>query len=133
MGREIKFRAWDKINKILTKTFGLSDLHYTTADDGIHFGEAFACFPFYDLRDFVLMQFTGLHDKNGKEIYEGDILRREFEVFEVMWCEAGYDSVLAFHAIGKNKASSNHYYGGWNGNDMEVIGNIHENPELLRE
>lgn len=79
-----------------------------------------------------IMQFTGLRDKNGKEIYEGDIIqkktrerRREMiQVGSVTWDE----KVLGF-----NIYRTDHYIGmlTWV-DDIEVIGNIYENPELLR-
>jgi len=73
------------------------------------------------------LQSTGLHDKNGKEIFEGDVVRTEFGDFEVYWrqeCCGWYirkpDGHIEFLAT-------------WLGNvhTLEVIGNIYENPELL--
>lgn len=81
---------------------------------------------------WAIMQFTGLHDKNGKEIYEGDMLNSLYRndgckgTYEVIWAEAG------FHARkhGEHQQRGVSIYP----NDLtrcEVIGNIWENPELL--
>ena len=56
MGREIKFRIWDKINRMWLRCFNVN------------------LFDIGDLPNVELMQYTGLKDKNGKEIYEGDIV-----------------------------------------------------------
>lgn len=84
-----------------------------------------------------LSQFTGLLDKNGKEIYEGDILK-VYDIYNETWSENGAEVVF----------SSGFYFGyagGWvlnsgniiikieRQNDREIIGNIYENPELINK
>ncbi len=75
-----------------------------------------------------LMQFTGLKDKNGKEIYEGDILKEsEHGIFEVVW-----DLKWAKFKLDHTRVGSTIQYPEWNrGIRMEIIGNIYENPDLL--
>lgn len=88
----------------------------------------------YEVKEETIGQFTGLHDKNGKEIYEGDILRvicrgNEFAClvgwnYEIgAWCISIGDTYVGVKPLG-----------GWLcDGQFEVIGNIHDNPELLEE
>ena len=74
-----------------------------------------------------LMQSTGLKDKNGTEIYEGDIVKNIYdEIYVVKWFDAGF--YLEERYNGGFDYSELHF-----GNNKEVIGNIYENPELLED
>lgn len=68
--------------------------------------------------NYVVMQFTGLHDKNGKEIYEGDIIKWGVHVGAVKWINSCIVFGDGFGLFPCNLTS-------------EIIGNIYENPELL--
>ena len=120
MSREIKFRAWDIRWK---RYIGLDG-----SDSFSVFGD----------EDFIVEQFTGLRDKNGKEIYEGDILSceyykksREFNNFIIfsdgMFC---FNPNKKLHQVKRPLRQSLEYAGAAN-NQYEVVGNIHENPDLL--
>jgi uncharacterized phage protein (TIGR01671 family) len=130
--RIIKFRAWDTQTKIM---------HYELAEgeffDGIH--PTFVLhyrFPPHDQR-FALMQYTDLKDKNGKGIYEGDIIRiivgtQPRTIGAVTY--SGWQYLVTMEVAGNEKTS----WFGFNSEDgdparIEVIGNIYENPELLKE
>ncbi len=129
--REIKFRAWAK---------GLRKFFYGNAVTISLDGEVLKTYGVYDTH-LELSQFTGLHDKNGKEIYEGDIVtssvfptesnpmgepdmgKIEFRcgAFGISYEEAHFESFCSLYGD-----SGNAY-------EETVIGNIYENPELLRE
>jgi len=84
--REIKFRAWDKVlydtvkRSRMFEVYGLNistnyvSAYKETGDEVVH-----------DLRDCILMQFTGLKDKNGKEIYESDYIKTPAGFGLVIW------------------------------------------------
>jgi len=72
-----------------------------------------------EFQKYKLMQFTGLLDKNGKEIYEGDIMCDQYGPFEIKWGIFGW---YPFEYNGGSEVSPEKY---------EVIGNIYENSELL--
>ncbi len=73
-------------------------------------------------------QFTGLTDKNGKKIFEGDIVRNEYLEGKYQYFKVCYDSVIGCW-IAIKKAESNFIYNLIG--KIEIIGNIHDNPELL--
>jgi uncharacterized phage protein (TIGR01671 family) len=85
--------------------------------------------------EYELMQFTGLHDKNGKEIYEGDILKLQYPVNYGFAGKYNHEIIVtilfdngSFWFKGDGYTDCNwHFY-----NEYEVIGNIYENPELLK-
>lgn len=123
--REIKFRIWDAENKEMLK---VQELDF----EPTFYGGRIAIRPdqyndYFDTGDMILMQYAGLKDKNGKEIYEGDILKDKWNtVYVVKYKNTGFYIYRNNGRNGYSKISS------WNG-DKEVIGNIYDNPELLEE
>ena len=113
--REIKFRAWHKMKRKLVSVVMLSvGNNILGFDDGdaIEYG---------NMRDFELMQYTGLKDVNGVEIYEGDILQ---DPDDGRFCyEVEYD-------YGRFSCGDNDLIDCLGCN---IVGNVFENPELLEE
>jgi len=101
----------------------------------------------YDFKDAILMQWTGLKDKNDIEIYESDIVEynpsfdpdldsaEEWnpEIFTVAWTDDCYGHKSGWDLVNKNGECHNYYYGGFNPKACIVIGNIYKNPELAKK
>ena len=122
--REIKFRAWDSSisemvsNNCLSVVAG-EPAYIMEQNDG----SLVSSFR----QDMILMQYTGLKDKNGVEIYEGDIVGIENENWIVEWCDAG--TFVVIEPCSCSVISTMQYLD--DGGVFKVIGNVYENPELL--
>ena len=124
--REIKFRAWDKDTYTMILPDEIARIHLNPTP-----------FALTTLRgktggaslQFILMQYTGLKDKTGKEIYEGDIVKNQIgSIGKMVFSHIGNMNGWTGFFV-NYKGTGNH----WpvRGNDIEIIGNIHERPELL--
>jgi|WetSurSiteA1Bulk_404760.scaffolds.fasta_scaffold34197_4 uncharacterized phage protein (TIGR01671 family) len=123
--REIKFRGWNKENKTMTPPFPI-----------------FMCTGDPECR-YIFMQYTGLKDKNGKEIFEGDIVNwyiGGIEPYGIGWIVYGGHWEYAGFGIETHRLNPPNETGfTWDmlnpeyAKDAEVIGNIYENPELSQE
>ena len=143
--RELKFRAWDKENEeymngydVLLKYDGSAVSRY-----------ALVVFDTDMPVNVIIEQYTGLKDKNGREIYEGDIVEtpiygvwttgnsdaifgEKMWKLAVFWADA--DCGFLFKVIGsKNQPNRAYDVLDQHLGALEVIGNIHEDPELLEE
>ncbi|MFB5503920.1 YopX family protein [Enterococcus faecalis] len=135
-----KFRAWDKRENTMRN---VAVLHFTKGGkvNSIEYWKTPSELKSYHVRNLVLMQSTGLKDKNGVEIFEGDILKiievtnegiSEY-ITDVIW----EDCSFVFKSDGVDYYDS--FLGAFSGDpnttyplfELLVIGNIHENPELL--
>ena len=129
--REIKFRAWLKEDK---KMVNVETMDFT--DKSIQYLKRSEIINAYILRresfdDVELMQFTGVNDKNGEEIYEGDILffRDENMKYIVVW----QDATFIIKSIEIRKYSEKMCWLDDTEICCEIVGNIYENKKLLEE
>ncbi len=117
--REIKFRAWCKMGKCMVDVIQCSFGEWIAVPVQVAEDEwELEQLPWNDI---ILMQYTGLKDKNGKEIYEGDIVSWNNQVgnqYEVYFINGKF--------MGCNELGSENDH-------IEVIGNIYENSDLLKE
>jgi len=135
MGREIKFRAWD--GNQMSDPFDINDVAYGY-DEGYFCNNSNVDFDILK-KEIKIMQYTGLKDKNGKEIWEGDIVKEIYQDFKddeaekltdferigaIEWREKGFwVDIEDFGWEGESL---------WNWENFEIIGNIYQDKYLLK-
>lgn len=124
----IKYRAWDKVSGIMRDVLGISFYHESISvdrGDGTYFAN--------HASNFELMQYTGLKDKNGTEIYEGDIVENASKdlKFQVVYEAPSFNRKWIDNTSKRYREHLTEPLA-WNTYMIcEVIGNIYENSELL--
>lgn len=123
--REIKFRGWDSESQEMLPTQDLT--------------QSSEYWGWLGKKDVILMQYTGLKDKNGREIYDGDVISGP-EYYEAP--ENASNGVVVFGEVVflegcwwiKTGSSYECLWEEYEANDhhLEIVGNIHETPELLK-
>jgi len=108
--REIKFRAWDK-------AYG------GYVQSGIQFNNT--TMRLEAVGGLILEQYTGMNDRNGEDIYEGDVVRRANDTWQIIWQIIWEKDCWGAYRKGENLMDW------WD--EFEVVGNIHANPELIGE
>lgn len=138
--REYKFRVWDTENKEMLK---VQELDFKDTFYGGRLSIRTDQYnDYFDIEDMILMQYTGLKDKNGKEIYEGDIVKvklykgeeEKYFIGKVEYFGSNFivdaDNNSEYHIYDLDGFGIDYRY---NLEDCEVIGNIYDNPELLEK
>lgn len=126
--REFKFRAWDTVkNKMLVADYTDWDEAHILFNGELQFSQQSGYYQYntvHNIDYMILMQFTGLRDKKGIDIYEDDVLFSNGCNYRLIRHISG---AYELHEVGNDKVfflyQENH--------NVEVIGNIHNNPEFI--
>nr|DAJ93902.1 MAG TPA: YopX protein [Caudoviricetes sp.] len=126
-----KYRMW---NRITSKLYHVTGLYFDSKE--VQYTDEFGILRFIKFENTILMQSTGLKDKNGKEIFEGDIVTDGDVTSDIK-----YHQTLGFYMIGEygfsvpfGQGVDVEYFEEFADHvskTFEVVGNVYENPELL--
>ena len=120
MSREIKFRVWDKETGAWCC--------WANANSFFHCDQKGNISWFRNEGRFIIQQYTGLTDKNGKELFEGDIIKQRHNYIDIE--ERDWIGAVEWHESGWRMMSKEDI--GFKLRDCKIIGNVFENPELLK-
>jgi len=122
-----KFRAWDKKRKLMYNKVSFDADYHSPRQV---YAENLDSLTFVNLKDCEIMQYTGMKDKNSKEIFEGDIIQANISKYsvptmgEVIFC-------VQYSTWASRNLAGNTFL--WKLDKIEKIGNIFENPDMLKE
>jgi len=129
VSRDLKFRVWSISSK---KMFERNNNYYLSLDGDLFQND---CLDYQNKSSFVIMQYTGLKDRNGVEIYEGDILtmspyQDEQYTVQVYW---KYSALILDTPFSESHdwTPLGYYVSHFGEHTLEVVGNIYEHPHLL--
>lgn len=133
----LKFRAWDKVNEKLKQVYSINfDKNGEIESIKEEYTEPNEIYAMFDIGYFELMQSTGLQDKNGVEIYEGDIVEFKYPYDKriktkgiIVW----NDDKACFGISMKETTEQYELYRITAENYLTVIGNVYQNSELLED
>src|SRR5690606_11264280 len=127
--KEMKFRAWDDVEDKMYYIGEETDIIFYFDDNGIVAEKILGDYEMEKLPYLKYMQFTGLYDRKGTPIYEGDLLQHPNGVIAEIKCS---DYLAAFVAVYvQNGDIEINFLDKRIVNECEIVGNIYENPELL--
>ena len=119
----IKFRAWDKRYKEYIKNVMVDGCGKVYFDDGV---------ATQDDLDIHVEQFTGLTDVNGKDVYEGDIIKSNYKYAQPKVSQIIIENGNSY-ILGEDLATGNEMLVSDHISEIKVIGNVHTNSELLED
>lgn len=130
MPREPKYKAWGTDVKTMGEPWTITEL----IEAAFELSRAFSGKSVEELIEtfsgHIFLEYTGMEDKNGVEIYEADIVEIEDETYAIVWCE--HEGNWAITKTPEDPEKEHFVMGGQIRANGKVIGNLYPNPELLK-